>query len=66
MVLEFFENGSVLIHDIKSGKQFNVNGRLLKPYLTLEPPTPKNKINLHILGALEDVILASPSPHQSS
>ena len=49
MILEFFYGGSVLISDIKSGQQFKVNGHRLKPYLTLEPPAPVDKVDLHIL-----------------
>ena len=49
MVLESFDNGSMLISDPKSGKQFNVNGHRLKPYLTVEPPTPADKVNVHLL-----------------
>ena len=37
MFIELFENGSLLIFDIKSDKQFKVNGHHLKPYLTSEP-----------------------------
>ena len=37
MVLELFEDGLVLIFNIKSDKQFKVNGHGLKPYLALEP-----------------------------
>ena len=38
MVVELFENGSVLISDPKSGKKFKVNAHPLKSYLTAEPP----------------------------
>ena len=38
VVVESFDNGSVLISDPKSSKQFKVNGHHLKPYLTAEPP----------------------------
>ena len=48
VVLELFNDGSVLISDIKSGRQFKVNANHLKPYLTSEPPAPADKINLHL------------------
>ena len=66
MVVESFENGSVLISNPKSGKQFKVNGHLHKPYLTAEPPTPANKVNLHLPEVHEDVTTVTPSSHQSS
>ena len=66
MVVESFDNGSVLISDPKSGKQFKVNGHRLKPYLTAEPPTPANKVNLHIPEVYEDVIMVTPSSHRLS
>ena len=61
MLVESFENGSVLISDIKSSKQFKVNGHRLKPYLTTEPPTLADKINLHLLEVHEDVTTVTPS-----
>ena len=48
MVLELFHDGSVLISDIKSGQQFEVNCHRLKPYLTSEPPAPVDQVNLHL------------------
>ena len=48
VVLEFFDGGSVLISDAKTGRQFKVNGHRLKPYLTSEPPAPASKVNLHL------------------
>ena len=66
VVVESFDNGSVLISDPKSGKQFKVNGHRLKPYLTVEPPTPADKVNLHLPEVHEDVITVTPSSHQSS
>ena len=48
MVLELFDGGSVLVSDIKSGRQFKVTGHRLKPYLTSEPLAPANKVNLHL------------------
>ena len=66
VVVESFENGSVLISDTKSGKQFKVNGHHLKPYLTAEPPTPADKVNLHLPEVHEDVTTVTPSVHQSS
>ena len=48
MVVESFDNGSILISDPKSGKQFKVNGHHLKPYLTAEPPTLSDKVNLYL------------------
>ena len=64
MVMELFENGCVLIFYFKSGKQFKVNGHYLKPYLTSEPPTPADTVNLHLPKAHEDVTMASPSSHK--
>ena len=66
MVVESFDNGSVLIFDPKSGKQFKVNGHRLKPYLTTEPLTPVDKVNLHLHKVHEDVITVTPSSHRSS
>ena len=66
MVVESFDNGSVLISNPKSGKQFKVNGHHLKPYLTAEPPTPANKINLNLPEVHEDVIMVTPLPHRLS
>ena len=66
MVVESFENGSVLISDTKSGKQFKVNGHRLKPYLTAEPPTPADKVNLHLPEVHEDAITVTPSSHRHS
>ena len=66
MVVESFNNGSVLISDPKSDKQFKVNGHCLKPYLTAEPPTPTVKINLQLSEVHEDVITVTPSSHRSS
>ena len=66
MVVESFENGSVLISDPKSGKKFKVNGHHLKPYLTAKPPISVNKVNLHLLEVHKDVITVTPSSHQSS
>ena len=66
MVVESFDNGSVLISDPKSGKQFKVNGHRLKPYLSAEPPTPADKVNLHLPEVHEDVITVTPSSHRSS
>ena len=66
MVVESFDNGSVLIYDPKYGKQFKVNGHRLKPYLTAEPPTPAHKVNLHFPEVHEDVITVTPSSHRSS
>ena len=48
MVLELFDDRAVLISDAKTGRQFNVNGHRLKPYLTSEPPAPAYKVNLHL------------------
>ena len=45
MVVESFDNGSVLISDLISGKQLRVNGHCLKPYLTAKPPTSADKVN---------------------
>ena len=66
MVVELFENGSILISDIKSSKQFKVNGHCLKPHLTAELPTLADKVNLHLLEVHEDVITVTLSSHQSS
>ena len=66
VVVKSFDNASVLISDPKSGKQFKVNGHRLKPYLTAEPPTPADKVNLHLLEVHEDVITVTPSSHRSS
>ena len=38
VVVESFDNGSVLISDPKSNKQFKVNGYHLKPYLSASHP----------------------------
>ena len=48
VVLELFDGGSVLISDIKSGREFKVNGHRLKLNLTSEPPAPTDKVNLHL------------------
>ena len=45
---------------------FKVNGHRLKPYLTAEPPTTADKLNLHLPEVHEDVIMVTPSSHQSS
>ena len=66
MIVESFHNGSVLISDPKSSKQFKVNGHRLKPYLTADPPTPADKVNLHLSEIHEDVITVTPSSHRSS
>ena len=66
VVVESFDNGSVLISDPKSGKKFKVNGHHLKPNLTAKPPTPTDKVNLHLPEVHEDVIMVTPSSHQSS
>ena len=66
MVMESFENGSILISDPESGKQFKVNGHRLKRYLTAEPSTPADKVDLHLPEVHEDVITVTPSSHQSS
>ena len=66
MVLESFDNRSVLISHPKSGKQFKVNRHHLKPYLIAEPPTPADKVNLHLPDVHEDVIMVTPSSHQLS
>ena len=63
MILELFEDRSLFIFYIKSDKQFKVNANHLKPYLTLEPTTSTDKVNLHILEGPEDVTSVSPSPH---
>ena len=47
-------------------KKFMVNGHRLKPYLTAEPPTPVDKVNLHLLEVHEDVTTVTPSSHQLS
>ena len=65
MVVESFDNGPVLISDPKSGKQFKVNGHHLKPHLIAEPPTPADKVNLHLLKVHEDVITVTSSSHRS-
>ena len=65
-VMELFENGSILIFDIKSDKQFKVNGHCLKPYLIEEPPTPAYTKNLHLLEVHEDMMMVTPSSHQLS
>ena len=69
MVVELFDNGSVLISDPKSGKQFKVNGRRLKPYLTAKPTTLVDKVNLHLVEVHEvheEVTTVTPSSHQLS
>ena len=66
VVVESFGNGSVLISDPKSGKQFKVNGHRLKPYLTAEPPTQADKLNLHLPEVHDDVIMVTMSYHRSS
>ena len=66
MVVGLFDNGSVVISDPKFGKQFKVNGHRLKPYLKVEPPTPEDKVNLHLLEVHEDMITVTPSSHRSS
>ena len=48
VVPELFEGRAVLISDIKTDRQFKVNGHRLKPYLTSEPPEPVDKVNLHL------------------
>ena len=63
VVVESFDNGSILISDPKSGKQFKVNGHRLKPYLTTEPPTPADKVNFHLPQVQEDAIMVTPSSH---
>ena len=63
MVLELFEDGSVLISNIKSHKKFKVNGYCIKPYLVSKLPTLAVKVNLRYPEALEDVMSVSPSPH---
>ena len=50
----------------KSGKQFKINGHYLKPYLTAEPPTPRDKVNLHLPEVHEDMTPVTPSSHQLS
>ena len=66
VAVESFDNRSVLISDPKSGKQFKINGHRLKPYLIAEPPTPADKVNLHLPEIHEDVITVTPSSHRSS
>ena len=66
VVVESFGNGSVLISEPKSRKQFKVNGHCLKPYLTAEPPTLADKVNLHLPEVHEDAIEVTPSSHRSS
>ena len=63
VVMELFENGPVLISDIKFSKQFKVNGHHLKPYLTSKPPTLADTLNLHLPEAHKDVTTVSPSSH---
>ena len=53
MVLKFFDGGSILISDIKSGQQFQVNGHHLKLYVTLDSPT--NTVYLHLPEVHKDV-----------
>ena len=48
VVQELFDGGAVLISDLKTGRQFKVNGHRLKLYLTSEPPAPADKVNLHL------------------
>ena len=55
VVVESFDSRSVLISNPKSGKKFKVNGHRLKPYLTVEPPTPADKVNMHLPEVHEDV-----------
>ena len=66
VVVESFDNGSVLISDPKSSKQFKVNGHRLKPNLTAEPPTPTHKVNLYLPEVHEDVKRVTPSSHRQS
>ena len=66
MVVELFDNGSVLISDHKSGKKFKVNRHRLKSYLTAEPPTPADMVNLHLPEVHEDVTTVTPSSHRLS
>ena len=66
LVVESFDNGSILISDPKSGKKFKVNGHHLKPYLTTEPPIVANKVNLHLPKVHEDETTVTPSSHQLS
>ena len=54
------------IFDPESSKQFKVNRHRLKPYLTAEPPTPVDKVNLHLPEVHKDVIMVTPSSHRSS
>ena len=48
VILQLFDGGSVLISDIKLGRQFNVNGHHFKPYLTSEPPAHADKVDPHL------------------
>ena len=64
MVVESFDNGSVFISDPKSDKQFKLNVHRLKPYLTTEPPTLADKLNLYLLEVHEDMIMVTPSSHR--
>ena len=64
VVSELFDGGSVLISDIKSNLPFKINDHRLKPYLTSEPPTPADTVNLHLPEVHEDVMTTSPSPHR--
>ena len=66
VVIESFDNGSILISDPKSVKQFKVNGHCLMPYLIAEPPILADKVNLHLPEVHEDVTMVTPSSHQSS
>ena len=66
VVVESFDNGLVLISDPKFGKHFKVNGHRLKPYLTAKPPTPADKVKLHLSKVHEDVITVTPSSHRLS
>ena len=66
VVMESFDNGSVLISDPKSGKKFKVNGHCLKPYLTAKSPTPAYKTNMNLPEVHEDVITVTPSSHRLS
>ena len=66
MVVESFDNRFALISDVKSSKQLKVNGHRLNPYLTAEPPTLADKVNLHLPEVHEDVITVTPSSHLSS
>ena len=53
VVLELFDGGSVLISDAKTCRQFKVNEHHLKLYLTSEPPTSADKVNMHLLEHLK-------------